>query len=160
MKTRKYEHGVTLVEMLIVAAVIAILATMVVGLATRMDSQAREKGVESIFALLAGALQEYHEFTDAFPEQPEKNFANAAAHSEYLYDELHSVPSSRNILGKISDSLIKHNFDPGVVPPVPEIYDPWGTTLDYIYVLGDQFPVLLSAGPDRNFGTDDDMSNR
>jgi prepilin-type N-terminal cleavage/methylation domain-containing protein len=158
MKTRKYEHGVTLVEILIVVSVIAILATMVVGLATRMDSQAKEKGVESIFVLLEGALQEYHEFTDGFPEQPERDSANAAAHSEYLYDELRSVSSSRNILEKINDSLLENKYGAAETPP--EIYDPWGTTLDYRYVLGDHFPVLLSAGPDRNFGTDDDMSNR
>jgi prepilin-type N-terminal cleavage/methylation domain-containing protein len=160
MNTRRYKHGLSLVEMLIVVALIALLATMVIGVASRIDNQSKEKGVESVFALLEGALEEYKEFQGVFPAQPLKDFVNVSGHSEYLYGELYSIPSSRKILEKVSDSLIKHNVDTGSVPPVPEIYDPWGTTLDYRYVPGDNFPELISAGPDRIFGTTDDISNR
>jgi len=159
MKTRKYKHGLSLVEMLIVVAVIALLATMVIGVASRLDNQAKERGVESLFALLEAALEEYKEFQGVFPQQPVKDFAAAAAHSEFLYRELYSVPSSRKILEKISSSLIKHDFDTGLIPPVPEIYDPWGTALDYVYVTGDNFPELVSAGADKIFGTADDITN-
>jgi len=41
-----------------------------------------------------------------------------------------------------------------------EIYDPWGMVLDYRYVPGDNFPELVSAGPDKIFGTADDINNR
>jgi len=166
MNTRRYKHGLSLVEMLIVVALIALLATMVIGIASRIDNQAKEKGVESTFALLEGALEEYKEFQGDFPGQPVKDFTSAAAHSEFLYGELYSIPSSRKILEKVSDSLIKHNVDTGTVPPVPEIYDPWGTPLDYRYVPGDSFPELVSAGPDKvfsspgidgQFGTPDDV---
>ena len=158
MKNRKYKPGLTLVEMLIVVVVVAILATMVVGIAGRIDNQSKERGVESIFALLEGALQEYHEYTSGFPEQGEKNFTNAVMHSEYLWRELYSIPDSRKILEKISDSLIKNNF--GAADTPPEIYDPWATVLDYRYVPGENFPELVSAGPDRIFGTADDITNR
>ena len=160
MKTRKYKHGLSLVEMLIVLGVIALLATMVIGVASRIDTQAKEKGLESLFTLLEGALEEYKEFRGVFPQQPVKDFTNAAAHSEYLYGELYSVPDSRKILEKISDSLIKHDFDTGSVPPVPEIYDPWGIALDYRYVTGENFPELISAGPDKIFGSADDITNK
>ena len=160
MKTRKYKHGLSLVEMLIVVGVIALLATMVISVASRIDNQAKEKGVESLFALLESALEEYKEFQGVFPQQPIKDFTAAAAHSEFLYGELYSVPGSRKILDKISDSLIKHDFDTGLIPPVPEIYDPWGTALDYIYVTGDNFPELVSAGADKIFGTADDITNK
>ena len=160
MKTRKYKLGLSLVEMLIVIGVIALLATMVIGVASRIDTQAKERGLESLFALLEGALEEYKEFRGVFPGQPVKDFSSAAAHSEYLYGELYSVPDSRKILEKISDSLIRHNFDTGSIPPMPEIYDPWGTTLDYRYVAGDNFPELVSAGPDKIFGSADDIKNR
>jgi hypothetical protein len=43
---------------------------------------------------------------------------------------------------------------------VPEIYDPWGTPLDYRYEAGENFPELISAGPDRKFGNADDITNR
>lgn len=160
MKTRKYMHGLSLVEMLIVVGVIALLATMVIGVASRIDSQSKEKGLKSTFALLEGALEEYKEFQGVFPAQLVTDFTDVSTHSEYLYKELYSIPSSRKVLEKISDSLIKHDFDTGDVPPVPEIYDPWGTVLDYRYAPGDNFPELISAGPDRIFDTPDDIKNR
>ena len=160
MKMYKYKYGLTLVEILVVVAIIAILATIVIGIAARINDQSKERGLESTFTLLESALQEYCEDTDKFPIQLEKNFANALIHSEYLYGELYSIPSSRKILEKVSDSLIKHDVDTGTIPPVPEIYDPWGTPLDYRYVPGDNFPELLSAGPDKIFGSGDDISNK
>jgi len=158
MKTHKYKHGLTLVEMLIVVAVIALLATMVISIASRIDNQSKERCLECTCALLESALQEYHEYTGGFPEQPEKDFTNAAVHSEYLCEELCRIPDSRKVLDKISDSLIENKY--GVAGTPPEIYDPWGTVLYYRYVPGDNFPELISAGPDRIFGTADDISNR
>jgi len=165
MNTRRYKHGLSLVEMLIVVGVIALLATMVIGVASRIDNQAKEKGVESVFTLLEGALEEYKEFHGDFPGQPVKDFTNAAAHSEFLYGELYSIPGSRKILEKISDSLIGNKF--GTADSPPEIYDPWGTVLNYQYdPATDNFPELISAGPDRmfsspgidgQFGTPDDV---
>ncbi len=163
MRTRRYIQGVSLVEILIVLMVVALLATMVISVAGRIDAQAKEKSVESLFVLLEGALQEYREFMDHFPEQTEINYANAVNHSEYLYNELQSIPGAQKILQKIDESLIKNQYSPAGVPlpqTGPEIYDPWGTPLDYRYVAGNNFPVLVSAGPDKTFATADDMNNR
>lgn len=160
MRTRKYKFGLTLVEMLIVIAVVAVLASMVIGVAARIDNQSKERGLQTTFALLEGALEVYKEFHGVFPAQPLKDFVNVSEHSEYLYGELYSIPSSRKILEKVSDSLIKQNVDTGIVPPVPEIYDPWGTPLDYRYVPGDTFPELVSAGPDKIFNSTDDISSK
>ena len=158
MKTRRYKQGVTLAEMLIVVGVIALLASMVIGIVARIESQSKERGLKSTFELLEGALQEYHEYTNAFPGQPETNLANAAAHSEYLHKELGLIPNSQKVLSQIDDSFIRNNY--GTVDTPPEVYDPWGTVLDYMYVPGDNFPELISAGPDKIFGTADDISNR
>jgi prepilin-type N-terminal cleavage/methylation domain-containing protein len=160
MKTRGYKQGLSLVEMLIVVAIIALLASMVISVASRIDTQTKEKGLDSLFALLDGALEEYKDFQGVFPPQPVKDFTAAAIHSEHLYQELYSVPASRKVLDKISDSLIQHKVDTGAIPPVPEIYDPWGTVLDYRYVAGDNFPELVSAGPDKIFGTADDITSK
>jgi hypothetical protein len=87
--------------------------------------------------------------------------AGPNVNSEILYAELSSVPSSRKILEKVSDSLIKHGVDTGTIPPIPEIYDSWGMVLDYRYnPITDTYPKLTSAGPDRDFGTADDISNK
>jgi prepilin-type N-terminal cleavage/methylation domain-containing protein len=158
MDTRRYKQGLSLVEMLIVVGLIALLATMVISVASRVDNQSKEKGVESVFVLLEGALEEYKEFQGDFPGQPVKDFTNVAAHSEYLYRELYSIPASRKILEKISGSLIENKF--GTADSPPEIYDPWGTALEYRYNPGDNFPELISAGPDRIFGNTDDISDR
>jgi type II secretory pathway pseudopilin PulG len=160
MKTRKYKFGLSLVEMLIVVGVIALLATMVISVASRIDSQSKEKGLRSTFALLEGALEEYRQHEGDFPVQPVRDFTNVPRHSEYLYSELYSVPSSRKILEKVSDSLIQHKFDNGAALPVPEIYDPWETPLDYRYESGDNYPELISAGPDKVFGNANDIKNR
>jgi type II secretory pathway pseudopilin PulG len=158
MKTRKHKASVTLIEMVIVVAVIALLASIVIGIASRIDERIKEKCLEDVFTLLESALQEYHEYWGKFPEQIEKIFTNAPAHSEYLYKELYSTPDSHKILEKINNSLIKNDW--GTADSGPEIYDPWGTALDYRYVSGDNFPELISAGPDRKFGTSDDIRSR
>jgi prepilin-type N-terminal cleavage/methylation domain-containing protein len=155
MRKYKYKLGLTLIEMVIVVGIIALLASMIISLVSRFDNQAKEKGLDCTFTLLEGALQEYYEFTDSFPEQPENDFSNAAVHSEYLYQELHSIPESRQMLEKINNSLIENKY--GTPDTSPEIYDPWGTAFDYIYVAGDNFPQLISAGKDKTFGTNDDI---
>ncbi|MEA3226513.1 MAG: prepilin-type N-terminal cleavage/methylation domain-containing protein [Planctomycetota bacterium] len=162
MKTRRNKYGFTLIEMLVVVALIAILASMIIGVASHIDARAKENGIESTLVLLDGALQEYREFTDKFPEQLEQDYANAAAHSEYLYYELNSIPDSRSILEKINNFLIENNYGATGTPvgTVPEIYDPWETPLDYRYTPGENFPLIVSAGPDKKFGTADDISNK
>ena len=145
-------------EMLIVVGIIAILATMVISVASRIDTQAKEKGTESLLALLDSALQEYYEFTGRFPEQPEIDPADAVIHSEFLYGELSSIPSVQKILEKLSHSSTNNKY--GLAETAAEIYDPWGTALDYRYIAEDHFPLLVSAGPDKTFGTADDISNR
>lgn len=149
MKSCGYKAGFTLIEMLIVVAVIAILATMVVGLATRIDNQSKERALKSTFTLLDSALQEYYEYWNAFPDPNKPPYLS---HSAALYGQLYSTPTSRQILEKISAKLLRDN--------PPQIYDLWGMVLDYRYVQGDNFPLLLSAGPDRTFGTGDDVTSR
>ncbi|MFC1635980.1 type II secretion system protein [Planctomycetota bacterium] len=158
MKTRNRKHGLSLLEMLIVVGVIAILATMVISVASRIDNHAKEKGTKSLLALLDSALEDYHEFTGRFPEQPETDPSNAVIHSEFLYGELSSIPDVQKILKKLSNSSIENKY--GTAATAAEIYDPWGTPLDYRYIVSDHFPLLVSAGPDKTFETADDISNR
>jgi len=150
MNTRRYNEGLSLVEMMIVLGLIALLATMVITVATRIESQSKERGVKSTFALLEAALEEYKEFQGDFPVQPRPrtDFWSVVAHSGFLYTELYSIPGSRKILDKIINPQ-KHAF-----------VDPWYQPLDYRYAPGDNYPELVSAGPDRKFDTADDITNR
>ncbi|MHC4259955.1 MAG: type II secretion system protein [Planctomycetota bacterium] len=157
MKRFEYKMGVTLVEMLIVIAIVMILASLVIGMANQISNQSRSKSLENTFGVLESALDEYREHTGYFPEQPDRLPAEAVVHSQILYTALDAKPSSRKVLEQISNSLIEDRADDGQL----EIYDPWGTVLDYIYESGnDSFPELISAGPDRNFDSPDDISSR
>jgi prepilin-type N-terminal cleavage/methylation domain-containing protein len=158
MRSYKYKHGLSLVEILVAVSMIAILTAIVIGIATHIDNQSKERSLKSTFALLEGALQEYYEYTGRFPEQPEKNSDESSAHSQYLYSELSQIQESRRVLERIDESLIKNEYRPPDTSP--EIYDPWGMALDYTYVTGDNFPKLVSAGPDKVFGNADDITNR
>lgn len=110
--------------------------------------------------------------------------------SEALYFFLNRVPTSRQTLDRIDESLIT-NLSSDKRPmkiiinrrthSLLRIIDPWGTTLHYDYHpdwadykgldglagyfgYADKskrtFPEIISAGPDRVFGTGDDITNR
>jgi len=115
---------------------------------------------DNLAAGFAGALEEYRENLIDFPLQQDPDFANAKAHSELLFRKLQSIPASRDILRKINDRFIENMFDSGIAPAMPEIYDAWGTAIDYQYMDGWNFPLLISAGPDKQYGTADDITNR
>ena len=94
---------------------------------------------------------------------------------------LRRIPKCMEILGKIDDSLIT-NLDSNAGDmrfglnseyyPLDRVIDPWGRTLQYDYYdekendFSDRkktkrtFPVIISAGPDGEFGTSDDMKSR
>ncbi len=148
---RRFVRGLTLIEMLVVVAVIVLLAGFVVSLTGRTDAQAKERALGQVFAVLKSALQEYHEFTDAFPEP---NSAIPVVRNANLYASLSAVPASRQALQHIDQALVKRSGDQMT------IYDPWGTAIDYRYRDGDSFPELVSAGPDKTFDTRDDISSR
>lgn len=227
MKTRKYKHGLSLVEMLIVVGIIALLATMVIGIAGRIDNQSKERLAESTFTILDAALEQFRDYGYSYEVllaagKPEQDFyqsldfpldcndfnltdlqttlANALdtpveivapghdlAYSggEVLYFFLSRIPESRKTLDGIDESLLTNegsNSQPmsitvGVVTvgvatyPLMRIVDPWGTALRYDYYYEREpfalrerskrtFPEITSAGPDKIFGTADDISNR
>ena len=163
MKTQKYKHGLSLIEILMAVIIVAMLATMVITVATSVDNHSKEEEIKAVFSLLEAALQEYKDFKDVFPEQPVKDFTDVAAHSQYLYEELMTIPDSRKILEKINESLIKNEYSPVGVPlnqTQSEIYDPWGTVIDYRYAIDDTFPELISAGPDKLFDNGDDINSK
>jgi prepilin-type N-terminal cleavage/methylation domain-containing protein len=154
METCKNKYGLTLIEMLVALVIVIVLATTVISLTARIDNQSKERGLNSTYALLEGAIEQYYDYWDAFPDP---NNTLYPTHSAALYGQLYKTPSSKKLLEQISDTLLKDVPDaPGVV----QIYDPWGTVLDYRYVQGDAFPEIISAGPDKILGTADDITNR
>jgi len=158
MTNRKHNAAVTLVEMLVVVGVLVILAGFVF-LATRgLDTQGKQRDLEGIFLLLKSALMEYRDETGTFPEQAEEDFDKVAEHGELLYEKLSSEPAARQILRRLDRSFVRG--DESADDPF-NVYDVWGKPLDYRYDPNvGNFPEFLSAGPDQEFDTIDDVSSK
>lgn len=210
------QSSFTLIEMIVVVAVIAILTTMVVGIATRISNQSKKQLTKNTFALLNAALGQFCDyeyrykhldyFDLDFPldcnglsqSQLETTLTKALkaksvsiiplnihspnnSGSEVLYFFLRELPTSRQTLEKIDDSLItnlgsnKQSMNiiiNGRTRPLLRIIDAWGISLRYDYynelildpILRNKgkknFPVITSAGPDRIFRTGDDITSR
>jgi len=158
----KCKRGLTLIEILVVLGVIATLAAMVFVVTRRVESQSNESIVANAFALLNAALREHYEYEDAFPIQPDANPAPsnmvALGHIRLMYAAFNNVPVCGEILKGIDNVLVQRQDKQ---PATARLYDPWGTPLNYIYAPGiNTFPELVSAGPDRKFGTADDISSK
>ncbi|MHC4646657.1 MAG: type II secretion system protein [Planctomycetota bacterium] len=161
MKHEINKTAVTLVEMLIVVAIISLLVGMVISIGTSIENTARQKGVRNLFAMLETALNEYREYRPDGTDFPTAQPGDPNINSEILYAALSSIPDCRKVLNEMNALLIDNRFaNPDPAADGPEIYDPWGTVLYYLYGDGQTFPTLISAGPDRNFLTQDDITNR
>ncbi|MHC4619619.1 MAG: type II secretion system protein [Planctomycetota bacterium] len=76
MKSNRDNSGVTLVEMLIVIAIIMILVSLVIGAAGRISNQAKEELTRNTMAIVVAALKEFHDYKYPY---------RAAAHAEFRF---------------------------------------------------------------------------
>jgi prepilin-type N-terminal cleavage/methylation domain-containing protein len=191
MKRKQNKNGLTIVEILVVIAIVAMLAAGLYSVSNYVDTQAKIKHTETTIETLAAALAEYHDFYGKFPFEADENYDRGKleandkdgldgtvsisggviadyndlyASSEALYHFLNKCPSSRKIVNSINISLItnkdnrnKEYFfefksDAGKFYPLRHIIDSWKTPLRYTYKPGNNFPVITSAGPDKDFG--------
>ena len=63
MKSYENKTGLTLVEMLIVVAIIVILTTMVIGLAGRVDNQSKEQLTKSTIGIITAVLRQFKDYS-------------------------------------------------------------------------------------------------
>jgi len=219
MGTSGKNCGFTLVEILIVIAIIIILISMMVGVAKRIDDQGKERLCRDTIELIGNALEQFRDFgyeykhTDFaefdFPLDcndypvtrdililtlekalglvagsisiPSGTHQHEYSGSEALYFFLSQVPDCRVTLDKVDKSLLTNKDNAGgdlilrigtVDYPLLRFIDPWGKTLRYDYYYDDTisplipdpdtkktFPVITSAGADKQFDTSDDISN-
>jgi len=155
LKEPMYKTAVTLIEMLIVIAVMSLMVSLVLGIAGSIQTQNNVRLTRDTIALLDSALQQYYDYHSMFPQSAG---ADVEQRSQLLYEQLHALAESRRILEKINGSMIKNLYGGG--SSWPEIYDAWNRPINYIYVDGWVFPKLVSAGSDKEFGTGDDITNR
>ena len=62
MKSYENKTGLTLVEMLIVLAIVVILTTMVIGLAGRIDDQSKEQLTKNTIGIITAALRQFNDY--------------------------------------------------------------------------------------------------
>ena len=136
MKKPQSQSGFTLSEVLIVVAILLILAGALVGFGKHLKQQAQASLCECTIGVLIAAIEQYHDWHDAFPD-PAVN----------LYQQLYSLPKSRAICQQLESSL------PNDTGRLLEFLDPWGEPLRYRYPPGTTFPVVESGGPDRDLTT-------
>lgn len=225
MTHRRHNAGVTLVELIVVVAVLVLLAGMTIRLTRGLDNRSKENTLANTFAVLKVALEQFRDFgysyrgadysryvypldcTDFTVEDlrtvlgdvlgldPNATTVEITNHErapgdeyreysgcEVMYWLLSQVPDARETLKGIHSSLVTNengarkpvSLQVGTRSPEPflRVLDPWGTTLQYDYYdvatpdlkplpeTERNFPVLISAGPDRVFGTADDISSK
>ncbi|MBN1817140.1 MAG: type II secretion system protein [Sedimentisphaerales bacterium] len=120
MRRRCAQFGFSLVEVLVVMAIIIILATIVVGVGRRFVRQSQERLTDSGINVIQAAIEQYHDFHEKFPfvtpplSDPDgytqamlaadldgvisAGIFNEYASSERLYYELDQYPNSRRLI--------------------------------------------------------------
>lgn len=163
MKRKQNKIGLTLVEILVAIAIIAILAAGLYSVSNYIEKQAQIKLTESTIEILSTAIEQYHDFYGKFPDVNDNNGipADCDRCMERLYYRLSLAPDAKNILNQINSSMIVNVYKDEGPNIFPEIVDAWGTDFKYIYNSGDNFPLIESAGPDKDFNkTADNISSK
>lgn len=180
--------GLTLTEVLVSLVVLLILITVTARLGQYVKTRSAVQLADSLLSVIDTALQLYYEDYQEFPPQAAASEAgfeaatgtaitvvDGAVSADYwssaaLYFTLNRSPHSRDIIAAVSSRLISA-ADAAGRPIVIQLangerknllrfVDPWGGSLWYEYLPGDHFPRLRSAGPDGQFGTEDDIENK
>lgn len=199
MRQARQQRGFTLMEVLVTAAVILILISILIGTGRRIKERAAEDLTRSMLEVLCTALEQYYDEAERFPFEANAGFSQTDlegllaagvnppdslqekdggsvwipnASSAALYYFLNRIPSSRTIAAAVADTLIagkdalgqpirmEQPVGSGVWIDLPRYIDSWKTSIRYVYRQGWAFPVLTSAGPDRIFGTPDDITSK
>lgn len=150
---RSLTKGLTLIELITVIAILAILASMIVGAGQYARKKAARTKAESAIANLDLALSAYKLDFNAYPDGENKDVVDRLSNEEYGDSGSSNYDSSWN--GPYM------SFKEKDLNSNKEFLDPWGTPYTY-KKPGDKNKLsydIISAGPDKAFGTTDDLAN-
>lgn len=149
--------GFTVIEILVVTALMAILAVVVVGVGRAAQNKAKRGNAEAAIKRVAMGLEAYRAEYGQYPETDE---------TAELIDWLYRIPFEEG------EGLIFVEFKQGELAEHPRTgeanlwRDPWGTEYRYIHPEAYSGPKddihnpdsydLYSAGPDTNFYSEAD----
>lgn len=183
-RIRATGRAFTLIEMMIVIALIGILVALVVGVGGAVQGKAAELETRAVLKAIQGAIETY---TDTYGSPPAQAVDWTTSDGENLRNETGTTPSghirglrantgvlvaqlrrdnkARQQLEELSkDLFVTSRFspdpvdDPDAMVELTYILDPFGTEVDYQANGGvGGTPVLISAGPNRLWGDGDDV---
>jgi prepilin-type N-terminal cleavage/methylation domain-containing protein len=154
----------TMIELLVVMFILAVLVALVASVGGYVMRSANERETAAIQTILMDAIQAWHDKANStdpnttakgYPKEdyPDKQKGEMQNLMTELTSSLVYPPASRaarDILLK----LPKEAWSGGTDEPVK---DSWGAAMRYKDSTGlGGRPVIISAGPDGNFNTDDD----
>jgi len=155
------KHGFTLVEMLVVIAVIGILAAMLVPLASSGGESAKKKKAQLEANALVVAVGQFHDDHHYMPSTEKAK----------LGDDLWVETGDKEWLAVLQgDNALKKNYLQARLNENDVLLDPWGNPYrvgadrdldERVTVAGKtamEKVVVVSCGPDGAYGSDDDIS--
>jgi prepilin-type N-terminal cleavage/methylation domain-containing protein len=173
-------EGFTLVEMLVVVAILAILVALGVAVGRHVRVRAKEGKTYADLQVIHSAIREYRDVTGDVPLQGdpndsttdpndtlpveddhEENLEHAGITSFWLREQLSEVPATRDILARLSTGEGDAVIGPYDIPDVGTrtiFVDQFGGPIWYLHAGGKgEGPVVISAGVNGEFGDSDDI---
>ncbi|MHC5083906.1 MAG: type II secretion system protein [Planctomycetota bacterium] len=181
------QFGFTLVEILVVLAVVMLLAGALLGVGKYITVRAQVQLCESQLEVISTALEQYYDDHETFPVAVlneghliaalgggtmSGTFSTvdiAASSSAALFYFLDKSVNSRKIIEALSGDLLTNKDGTGADLTIDlasgdtidlvRFIDPWDMSIRYEYAAGAAFPKLTAAGPDKEFDTADDIKS-
>jgi len=116
MEKNRQKIGFTILEMLVVVAIIVILASMVITLASRFEDRGNERVIKSTFAMLDAALGEFADYgyeykDDDSTDEDYTDLSFPLDCNNFLRDKFESVAAEALGLGS-TEVVINREYDP------------------------------------------------
>ncbi len=149
VRMRGQNHGITLLEILLVMVIASILASLAVPMYRKARVRALIVKTEAVIGSLDAALSMYGTDFGDYPEFEGEG-------SGILVEQLQGPVDSKYWKGPYMRFKLEDMDENG------NVLDAWKTPLSYKYPQDDYSNVpyvIISAGPDREFGTPDDIGN-
>jgi len=157
-KKRKCQkrHGFTLIEMLVVLAIIVLLATMVAPRFFGTQKKANRQKTEADIKIVQAQLERFHFDMKRFPSTEEGLSALVKSPSSGVSSEIDDGETANETFNTRSGG--SSNWAGPYVTRMMK--DPWGNSYQYEYPpthgVGNE-PDIWSFGPDGQDGTEDDI---